>query len=220
MPNNQCEVCFDKNKNKIVCLLPITLPTSKVRVKRNDNPLPVRQIALKNDDLIEWQISYYNEDRELIEIGKMLEIGYRNRLLTKTDLGKLKEYAENIKSFFAESYDIKKLITDDKFLNEFEVLFRKVPIIHKTLANSCFVEGELKHKQRAVGYQPMLYIFIPVENVLSSIDEKPIAGRVAKSKEIAFWYPTLEDIQGTIKTFSVLSEIHNRDIKEILTSLL
>ncbi len=218
MPNNQCEVCFDKDK--IACLLPITLPTSKIRVKRNDNSLAVRQIALKSDDLIEWQISYYNQDRELIEIGKMLEIGYKNGLLTKYDLEGLKEYAENIKSFFAGSYDIKKLTTDDKFLNEFEVLFRKVPIIHKTLANSCFVEGELKHKQRAVGYQPMLYIFIHIENVLSSIDGEPIVGRVANSKEIALWYPTLEDIKGTIKTFSVLSKIHNRDIKEILTYLL
>lgn len=218
MPNNQCEINFDKGR--IICFLPITLPTSKVRVKRDDNPLAVRQVSLRSNDLIEWQISYYNRDRELIEIGKMLEIGYKNKLFSRSDLEGLKKYAENIKNFFAGSYDIKKWTTNDKFLDEFEVLFRKAPIIHKNLTNSCFVEGELKHKQRAVGYQPMLYLFIPVENVVNNIDRKPLTGRVAQSKEIALWYPALEDIKGTIKTFSVLSEVHNQDIREILTNLL
>ena len=61
-------------EEKIVCFLPITLPTSKVRVKRNDEPIAVRQNELKDDDLLEWQISYYKEGKILIEAGKMLEL--------------------------------------------------------------------------------------------------------------------------------------------------
>jgi len=218
MANNQCEIKFEEGK--IVCLLPITLPTSKVRVKRNDEPFAVRQASLKEDDLIEWQISYYDRDRNLVEIGLMLKMGYENGLFSWADLESLKNFAENVRNFFSETFDIEKLNTENLFLNEFEVLYRKVPIIHKDLTNGCFVEGELKHKQRAVGYQPMLYIFIPIRNVISATDKKPIIGRTAHSKEIVLWFPSLEDIKGTIKTFSVLSPVHNQDIKEILTNLL
>jgi len=187
MANNQCEIKFEGGK--IVCLLPITLPTSKVRVKRNDEPFAVRQASLKEDDLIEWQISYYDRDRNLVEIGLMLKIGYENGLFSRADLESLKNFAENVRNFFSETFDIEKLNTEDLFLNEFEVLYRKVPIIHKDLTNGCFVEGELKHKQRAVGYQPMLYIFIPIRNVISATDKQPIIGRTAHSKEIVCGFP-------------------------------
>lgn len=218
MANNQCEIQFEKGK--IICLLPITLPTSKIRIKRNDSPLAVRQVVLENDDLIEWQISYYDQNRKLVEIGEMLKLAYKNNLILRKDLNALRQYAESVREFFAESFSIEKLPTSNNFLNEFQVLFRKVPIIHRDLTNGCFVESELKHKQRAVGYQPMLYIFIPMKNVVSRIDGLPIIKRTAHANEIALWSPTMEDIKGTIKTFSVLSKMHNQDIREILTNLL
>lgn len=218
MANNQCEVQFEKGK--IFCLLPITLPTSKVRVKRNDSPLAVRQVVLEDNDLIEWQISYYDQNRKLVEVGRILELAYENNLISGAELKELKQYADNVSEFFAESFSIEKLPANNNFLNEFQVLFRKVPIIHLNLTNGCFVESELKHKQRAVGYQPMLYIFIPVKNVISNEDGSRIVGRKARANEIVLWSPTIKDITGTIKTFSVLSKIHNQDIREILTNLL
>jgi hypothetical protein len=71
---------------KIVCLLPITLPTSKVRVKRDDEPIAVRQNNLKEDDLLEWQISYYKEGKILIEVGKILELAYQYNIFTEEEL--------------------------------------------------------------------------------------------------------------------------------------
>jgi hypothetical protein len=204
--------------NKIVCLLFVTLPTSKVRVKRNDSPLAVRQTTLRDDDLLEWQISYYKEGKVLIEVEKMLELAYRHNILTKEELKKLKVYAQNVPELFAEKTEICKERTDKKFLKEFEIIFRRVPIIRKELRNNCFVEAELKHKQRAVGYQPMLYIFIPVENVLSN--KGVLSGRRAEAKEFVRWYPTKDDIEGTIKTFAVLSKTHNSDIIEIIDTIL
>ena len=76
---------------KIVCELPITLPTSKVRIKRNDEPIAVRQNNLKEDDLLEWQISYYKEGKILIEVGKMLELAYQHGIVTKEELENYKQ---------------------------------------------------------------------------------------------------------------------------------
>ena len=206
--------------NKIVCFLPITLPTSKVRVKRGGMSLAVRQNTLKGSDLLEWQISYYKdkENKELIEAGRMLELAFKNNIFTKERLERLKKYAEDVPKLFAESTEIVKERTEEKFLEEFVIMFRHVPIIHKALDNDCFVEAELKHRQRGVGYQPMLYIFIPAQNVSS--DRGRLSGRCAEIKEIARWYPTKNDIEGTIKTFAVLTKTHNNDIKEIITTIL
>lgn len=201
---------------KIVCLLPITLPTSKVRVKRDDEPIAVRQNNLKEDDLLEWQISYYKEGKILIEVGKMLELAFQHRIITKVELEKLKDYVDKIPKVFDEDFEITKEKTDKKFLGEFKVIFRHVPIIRKDLDNGCFIEVELKHKQRAVGYQPMLYIFILVKNVIADDSFGSLTGRPAESKEIAKWFPTKNDILGTIKTFAVLSQKHRADIVEII----
>jgi len=213
---------------KIVCLLPITLPTSKVRVKRNDEPISVRQNNLKEDDLLEWQISYYKKDKRgnfildengeklLIEVGKMLELAYQHGIITKEELEKLENYVDKISNLFDEDFEITKEETSKQFLGEFKILFRHVPIIRRELDNGCFIEAELKHKQRAVGYQPMLYIFIPVKNVIADDSLGSLIRRPAKSKEIVRWFPTKNDIIGTIKTFAVLSRNHRDDIIEII----
>ncbi|HIE41140.1 MAG TPA: R.Pab1 family restriction endonuclease [Candidatus Aenigmarchaeota archaeon] len=205
---------------KIVCELPITLPTSKIRVKRDDEPIAVRQNNLKEDDLLEWQISYYKEGKILIEVGKMLELAYQHGIVTKEELEKLGDYVDKVQKLFDEDFEITKEETDKKFLGEFKILFRHVPIIHKELDNGCFIEAELKHKQRAVGYQPMLYIFIPVKNVVADDSLGSLIGRPAESREIAKWFPTKNDILGTIKTFAVLSQKHRDDIVEIIKRML
>jgi len=214
---------------KIVCLLSITLPTSKVRVKRNDEPIFVRQNNLREGDLLEWQISYYKKDKKgrdildengektLIEVGKMLELAYEHRIIADEDLKKLEAYVKGIPNLFDEGFKITKEETDEKFLGEFKILFRHVPIIHKELDNGCFIEAELKHKQKAVGYQPMLYIFIPVQNVVA---DGSMIGRSAKPKEIVKWSPTKNDTIGAVKTFAVLSQKHRNDIIEIIERIL
>lgn len=202
---------------KIVCLLPITLPTSKVRIKRNDEPIAAMQNNLKENDLLEWQISYYKEGEVLIEAGKMLELAYQHGIATKDELEKLAEYVDKVSNLFDEDFDITKEEIDKEFLGEFKILFRHVPIIRKELDNGCFIEAELKHKQRAVGYQPMLYIFIPVKNVIA---DTSLVGRPAKSKEVVKWFPTKNDVLGTIKTFAVLSQKHKNDILEIIKRII
>ncbi|MEM4718173.1 MAG: hypothetical protein QXE81_05385, partial [Desulfurococcaceae archaeon] len=66
--------------SEVVCKLPFTLPTSKVRVKRitRENnieeiePVPSRSEVLTVNDYIEWQISYVFNNN-LIEFGLILK---------------------------------------------------------------------------------------------------------------------------------------------------
>lgn len=69
---------------KVVCELPITLPTSKVRIKRIIRRDNVEEVVLfpkgeilTTNDYIEWQISYvYNG--QLFEFGPILKEFYSN----------------------------------------------------------------------------------------------------------------------------------------------
>jgi hypothetical protein len=207
----------DWKNGKIVCFLPITLPTSKVRIKRKGEPIASRQVKIQDDDLLEWQISY-KQSNVLIEAGKMLELAYQHKLFTKEELEKLREYAKTM-PLFDESFKIKKEEINKKFLKEFDIIFRHIPIIRKKLEGGCFIEAELKHKQRAVGYQPMLYVFIPARKVVSD-SYGPLVGRCAQRREVVKWHPTKNDVEGIIKTFSILSKKHKSDIIDIINQIL
>ncbi|MEM3640581.1 MAG: hypothetical protein QXH37_01470, partial [Candidatus Bathyarchaeia archaeon] len=84
---------------------------------------------------MEWQISY-KKNGALIEAGKMLKLGYDHKLFTKEELEKLREYAKGT-PLFDQEFEIKKEETDKKFLEEFEIIMRHVPIIRKKLENGC-----------------------------------------------------------------------------------
>lgn len=204
-------------ENRIVCYLPITLPTSRVRVKRGDQPIPTRQEILRESDLIEWQISY-KENNEPAEAGEMLELGFKYNYLTEGDLIKILEYARGVSITFDKRHHIERVKTGEKFLGIYEVINRRIPIIRRNLSNECFVEVVLGHRQKAVGYQPMLYVYIPVKLVSAGL--RPLIGRKAERKECVKWFPEKDDVIGIIETFSVMSEDHKNDVIELIERML
>jgi len=206
------------NANSIKCYLPITLPTSKTRVKRNGNPVATRKTSLRKGDTIEWQISYLKEHKELSELGDITKLAYENGIISgyqlKCFLNELRDYKE----FFDEKYGIKKILTDELFY-DFKVLSEKTPILNKYLGDGYYVSVVLRYKQRAVGYQSMIYIYIPIEEVISE-DGTSLIGRTARVKEIVVWNPSKEIIFATLKAFAVASKKHNDDIQKVISIIL
>lgn len=216
--DKQSKIIF-KN-GEILCSLPITAHTSKIRIKRDREPLATRKKNLLENDLIEWQISYYKShiNKELFEIGWMLKIAYENGIISKEELKNIEEYVRKVDKTFFDSYFIQTENLGEKFY-DFIVLVRKFPLIHKNFTDGCFLEIEIKHKQRAVGFQPMLYIFIPIKNVVSEIDGKKLIGRKALPKERVIWKPNKTHIIEIIKAFAIASKTHLNDIVEILNRI-
>lgn len=212
--DKQSEVLF-KN-GEIICSLPVTAHTSKIRVKRNGEPLATRQKELEGTDLIEWQISYYKPDtnKEFYEIAEMLKIAYENDIISESELNDLKRYVRDVKETFFEKFRFKILETKENFY-DFAVLLRQSPLIRKILSSGSIPEIEIRHKQRAVGFQSMFYLFIPLKNVIT-MNGSELLGRPANSKERVLWKPNKTDIIETIKAFSIASKDHLRDIKDIL----
>lgn len=216
MPKPNIQVRLEKDK--VVCYLPITQHKGKVRVKRNFKPLATRQKELKPEDLIEWQISY-KKNGKLVELGEILEYACKINLLTKNDLNDLKKYCESIENFFDESFDIITEKLDELFLNEFEILYEKAPMIRKKLSSECFIIIKYSHRQKAVGFQSMVYIYIPIKKVKSSINRN-LLNRRAQPNEKVKWIPTKNDIEWLVKSFAIASRKHKDDIVKILENFI
>jgi len=190
---------------RIECKLPITEHTSKVRVKRNGvKPVATRREVLTNEDYIEWQISYI-ESNELIEFGKILSLALNKGLVTKSDIDSLVEQFKDVKTF-EDSYDIYHSDTGEKF-KDFKLIYEKTPILRYECKDGCYIDIAFRHKQKAVGYQAIVNIYIPLKNVRSS----PI-GRTALPKEVVTWSPDREHILGLLKAFLIASRRHREDV--------
>jgi len=198
-------ISWNESKRVIECKLPITKHTSKVRVKREGvYPIATKKEILTDQDYIEWQISYIKKD-ELIEFGKILSIAYNRGVVTKGDILSLVERFKDIKTF-EETYEIFRSITEEKF-KDFKVIYEKIPILRYELKDGCYIDIALRHKQRAIGYQAMIYIYIPLKNV-----QPKLVGRSAQPKEEVTWLPKREHILGLLKSFLIASRKHRDDI--------
>ena len=94
-------------------------------------------------------------------------------------------------------------------------------IIKKNGENGYFIEIILRHKQRAVGLQAMVYLCIYVE-ILKDKDGNSFIGRTAESREFGKFEITTENkelITDVVKAFAIASQQHKRDISNILKQI-
>ncbi|RKY04205.1 MAG: hypothetical protein DRJ43_04490 [Thermoprotei archaeon] len=194
----------------ITCYLPLTRPTGKVRVKRRGFPLATRRTTLNSDDYVEWQISYFDSNGKLVELGLMLRIAFEYGLISGRKLENLRRWLEEVNSFFDEMWAVKTCELKGELWG-FKIFERRHPLLVKKVERIT-IEIELRHRQWAVGFQPMLFLLIPLV-VLKPGD---LIGRKAKAKEKAVWRPGARIIIETIKGFGIASRAHREDMLKLL----
>jgi hypothetical protein len=82
------------------------------------------------------------------------------------------------------------------------------------------IEIIIKEKQKALGSQPMLYLCIPIK-LVEEFSE--IEGKLAEIKQNVVYLITKNNFQfviETVKIFALLSERHQKDIVNILQTIL
>lgn len=189
----------------IECKLPITMPTSKVRVKRDGiYPVATTKEILTEQDYIEWQISYLRGD-ELIEFGEILKIAFERCIVTKDDIESLFEHFKEADTF-EEKFRINRSTTNETF-RHFKIIYEKTPILRREFDDGCYIDIVLRHKQRAVGYQAMVYIYVPLKNT-----QPCLIGSRAQSKQMVKWVPRREHVLGLLEAFLVASKKHKEDM--------
>jgi hypothetical protein len=84
------------------------------------------------------------------------------------------------------------------------------------------VQIQLKQKQRAVGYQAMIYVCLPLSEVLA-MDGSPRKTGAAKSKETVYYDFNRDNaafLMDIVHAFGLASQQHNEDIRKILGKIL
>lgn len=227
---------------KLIIELPLTNPTGKIRVKRRIRgsnyglPIATRTESFTRNDYVEWQISYatqnppeeskvdnivINNNQIGFELTKLLCEGTKLGIFSNDDICELEEFINNVQS--TETLEENEKIYRESNLQEikggFKKFIEKVPIfIKKNREDDYFIEIILRHKQRAVGLQAMVYLCIYVET-LKDKDGNSLIGRVAESKEFGRFVITQENksmVTDVVKAFAVASQQHKIDISNIL----
>jgi len=232
---------FAENE-RLIIKLPLTNPTGKIRVKRRNKtsnygiPIATRNTSFTNKDYVEWQISYatqnppeaskvediiINNEQIGFELTKLLYEGSILGILSTGDFNEMERFINDVqdKDTLEEN---ERIIREDK-LQEIKGGFKKfeekTPVfIKNNEKHGYFVEIILKHKQRAVGLQAMVYLCIYIEKLVDK-DEKSLIGRSANTKEFGEIEITIENkelIKDVVKAFAIASQVHKRDILSIL----
>ena len=231
--------------NTVLVRLPLTDVTGKVRVKEKTPdgfgiPIAPSKTVLGKKHYLEWQIGYDSpttnspssvpqihftrkgETKYGHELSKILLDALRLGILSTNDLqheiAMLPKLAE--KSFEErESVAVEAAAKPDEA--GFARSVQRVPQFIK-ITDHGSVQIQLKQKQRAVGYQAMIYVCLPMDQVLDVTGEprKPTA---AKSKETVFYRFDRENaafLLDITRAFAMASKQHNEDIGNILTKIL
>jgi hypothetical protein len=206
MPRPKPLVAWDDG---LICYLPLTTPSGKVRAKRGHEPLATRSAPLAEGDLLEWQISY-------IEISRLLQLGYENKLIKRQELEELGKELRSQRNFFSDRYKIQRIATRQVF-EGFKIIYRRHPILHKDLKHNICIEVEFKPQQKGVRAQPMVYLFIPVQELIEGED---LLGRTARLNEVVRWRPSSEILFEVVRAFALASPQYRDDMVEILEAIL
>ena len=235
------QVLVTAGTNFIRVRLPLTDVTGKVRAKARSPdgfgvPIAPSKTVLGKKHYLEWQIGYdtpnandatvvpeikFKRGREMKyghELSKIIFESVQLGLLTTNDLLAEISALEKIPAAdFEENQPVKIETATNGAAGGFERAEQRVPQFTKTSAHG-WVQIQLKQKQRAVGYQAMVYVCVPLTEVLTMDAEPRPPGR-AKPKETVFYDFTIENVdllRDIIRAFGLASAQHNEDMKTIL----
>jgi hypothetical protein len=224
--------------------LPLTDVTGKMRVKEKSPdgfgiPVAPSKTALGEKDYIEWQIGYDTPDPKDIsvvpqikftrrgetkyghELSKIIFESVRIGILSTNDLIREIEALKKIPANeFEESRPVQIEVSTNS-ANGFQSAVQRLPQFTKTTQFGS-VQIQLKQKQRAVGYQAMVYVCLPMNLVLDA-SGNPRKSIPAKSKETVFYDFNRDNaafILDIIRAFGMASQQHNEDIRKILKIIL
>lgn len=244
--SNEAKIYFGQYKHKIVVELPLTRPTSKIRVKRKHEgsnygiPIATRQEPFTNRDYVEWEISYatlqppehlkvdgisivHNKQTwHGFELTKILYEGLNKNIITHQDLENLLAFSRSIQEneTLEENETIVRGPDNKEVRGGFKKFTERVPLFIKE-CDSYFVEIALRHKQRAVGLQGMVCLCI-YTNTLKDQHGNSIIGRKANKKEYGHFeigQSNKDIVFNTVKAFAINSQQHKSDITSILNQV-
>ncbi len=238
-------VRIETQTNSIRVRLPLTDVTGKVRVKEKSSdgfgiPIAPSKTSLGEKHYLEWQIGYdipnmnsptvvpqikfqrNGETKYGHELSKIIFEAVRIGILSTNDLIREIDSLKKIPpSEFEESQTVQVEVSTNAAADGFQSAVQRLPQFTKSTPHG-WVQIQLKQKQRAVGYQAMVYVCLPMAEVLA-MDGSPRKPGSARSKETVYYDFTRANsdlLLDIIHAFGIASQQHNEDIRQILEKIL
>ena len=239
------QVVISTNGEAVRVRLPLTDVTGKVRVKEKSSdgfglPVAPSKTALGKKHYLEWQVGYdipntnspsvvpqiyftrKGETKYGHELSKIIFEAVRLGILSTNDLVREIEALKMIKpAEFEENQSVQVEVSTNASADGFQSAIQRLPQFTKTTPHG-WVQIQLKQKQRAVGYQAMVYVCLPLNEVLA-MDGKSRKAGPAKSKETVCYDFTRENaafLLDILHAFGLASQQHNEDVRKILGKIL
>ena len=238
-------VRIETQTNAVRVRLPLTDVTGKVRVKEKSSdgfgiPIAPSKVSLGEKDYLEWQVGYdipstnspsvvpeikfirNGETKYGHELSKIIFEAVRIGILSTNDLIHEIDSLKKIPpSEFEESQAVQVEVSTNAAADGFQSAVQRLPQFTKSTLHG-WVQIQLKQKQRAVGYQAMVYVCLPMAEVLA-MDGSPRKPGSARSKETVYYDFTRANsdlLLAIIHAFGIASQQHNEDIRQILGKIL
>jgi hypothetical protein len=231
--------------NSVRVRLPLTDVTGKVRVKEKSSdgfglPVAPSKTALGQKHYLEWQIGYDTPnagDASVVpeikfirngeikyghELAKIIFEAVRAGILSTNELVRELDSLKKIRpDEFEEGQAVQVEVSTNAAADGFQSAIQRLPQFTKATPHG-WVQIQLKQKQRAVGYQAMVYVCLPMSEVLV-MNGTPRKPGNARSKEVVY-YDFNRDNSGLlldiIQAFGIASQQHNADMQNILGKIL
>ena len=238
-------VLIEVQTNSIRVRLPLTDVTGKVRVKEKSSdgfglPIAPSKTVLGQKHYLEWQIGYdipntnspsvvpeikylrNGETKYGHELSKIIFEAVRLGIISHNDLIREIDSLKKIPpSEFEESQTVQVEVSTNSAADGFQSAIQRLPQFTKSTPHG-WVQIQLKQKQRAVGYQAMVYVCLPMAEVLA-MDGSPRGVGNAKSKEVVYYdfnRANAAFLLDIIDAFGIASQQHNEDMQNILGKIL
>lgn len=230
--------------------LPLTDVSGKVRPKERTpdgygEPLAPTKTVLGAKHYLEWQIGYDTREADAPNVVKEIQFVRRGETKFGAELSKLLVDAlrlgvistndllrerDRLAKLAEATLEEREGITTEKTPLEtksgalpdgFTRWTQKVPQFLRETEHG-WIQIQLKPRQRAVGNQAMVYVCLPMTQVLTA-DGKPRAPGPAKTKETIFYDFTRANagfLLDIVRAFAIASKQHNEDMGQILGKIL
>ncbi len=239
------QIIIFTNGDAVRVRLPLTDVTGKVRVKEKSAdgfgvPVAPSKTLLDGKYYLEWQIGYYlpNTNSPSIvpeiqftsngakkyghELARIIFESVHVGILSTNDLTIEIESLKRIQPAQFEENQIVRVETSTNMAGDgFQSVVQRLPQFTKTTPHG-WVQIQLKQKQRAVGYQAMIYVCLPMNGVLA-MDGSPRSAGKAHSKETVYYNFNRENsdlLLDIVQAFGLASQQHNEDMRKILEKIL
>jgi len=187
-------------------------------IQRKDFKEKLKKIFEKHNQILIIKEHKDNKVYVMYELADLFEMAIKNKVISKDEIRELLNFNKE-KIDVENQYSVKRKPLNKTISENFEYFEESSPLFIKRMNDKYFTEIQIKHKQRAVGYQGMVYFCIWIKS-LKDNNGKSLIGRKAKRNEKVTIYLSKKDLFDIAKTFMITSKDHEWDLKTILKGII